>query len=315
MVSNLRERVCLLPPEDSSTAVEGGPSINELLQMTEAEIWMLPKAELRKRFIALQNHAKDPKSSSGSLPRPPLPPAVPTFISPLLKLPREIREIIYSHLLSEPHTPPVRGPHPRQLQKHLSLSCTFTPCLLLTSRQLHAEALRTFYGHTNQNIHISIDYDVWTHKLTRSPLILSPSIMASMRNFHIYILLGSEKRNALPSPSDAGARLAVVKKGARKLCKWLSAPPGGEVRRLVIHWHEPPKSFTWEMKRDILDEFRALRAESVELGVVNWGLVGAGYGGRKWKLRDEYLRTLERSWSGDAAVLGGRITEDPGPKS
>ena len=117
---------------------------------------------------------------------------------------------------------------------------------------------------------------------------MSGQVTAAMRHFCINIHLGNEKKTNRPEKEDSEARLAVVRKGARKLGKWLG---GTEVKSLRISWHEPPKTYTWEQKKEVLDEFRIMRAELVHLGEVNWGLC---YPGKKYQFRPEYLASLQR---------------------
>jgi hypothetical protein len=117
---------------------------------------------------------------------------------------------------------------------------------------------------------------------------MSGQVTAAMRHFHINIHLGNEKKTNRPEKEDSEARLAVVRKGARKLGKWLG---GTEVKSLRISWHEPPKTYIWEQKKEVLDEFRKMRAELVYLGTVNWGLT---YPGKKYQFHAEYLKGLQR---------------------
>jgi hypothetical protein len=117
-----------------------------------------------------------------------------------------------------------------------------------------------------------------------------------MRHFHINIHLGNEKKTSRPEKDDSDARLAVVRKGARKLAKWLK----GEIKSLKISWAEPPKTYTWEQKKEILDEFRILRPELVNVGLINWGLT---YPGKKYQFRPEYLKELQRDWIGQKDVV------------
>ena len=117
---------------------------------------------------------------------------------------------------------------------------------------------------------------------------MNGQVTAAMCHFHISIHLGNEKKTNRPEKEDSEARLAVVRKGVRKLGKWLG---GTEVKSLRISWHEPPKTYTWEQKKEVLDEFRIMRAEMVHLGMVNWGLC---YPGKKYQFRADYLRDLQR---------------------
>lgn len=267
--------------------------------MKEEDVWSLPKSELRKYFLALQAHARNPQDLSDSLViRAASPPRTPpSELPPFLLLPPEVRNIIYSYLLSPPYSTPIRGPHPRQLQKEIFLSQSFDPAILCVNHQIYNEALLVFYGGPSQVIHITIDYNVWHHKVQRSSFLMSAQVTAAMRHFDVSIHLGNEKKRDRPEKEDSEARLAVVRKGARKLGKWLG---GTEVKTLKISWHEPPKTYTWEQKKEILDEFKVMRAQKVYLGVVNWGL---SYPGKSYKFRAEYLRDLQR----DAMVDGDTI--------
>lgn len=109
-----------------------------------------------------------------------------------------------------------------------------------------------------------------------------------MRHLHINIHLGSEKKANRLEKVDGDARLAVVKKGARKLGKLFA---GKEIKTLTISWQEPPKTYTWEQKKDILDEFRVLRPELCEIADLNWGLA---YPGKKYQFHVKYLTELQR---------------------
>ena len=140
---------------------------------------------------------------------------------------------------------------------------------------------------------INIDYLVWFHKTYRSDLILASAIASSIKNVHLDIYLGAEKRVNRPQASDAEARIVEVKKGVRKVKKWLA---GAEVRSLVVGWREPANTFAWEVKKEVLDGLRGLRAERVEVGEVNWGLQWNK--GRRYRFEVGYLKELERGWQG-----------------
>jgi hypothetical protein len=187
----------------------------------------------------------------------------------------------------------MRGPHPRQLQTHILLTQSFPPSLLLLSHQIRLEALPLLYGSPSQTVHIKIDYNVWVHKTRRSDLILSSALTSSIRHLHLAIHLGSEKRLNKPKEEDADARIKEVKKGVKKLRKWLA---GADVQTLMVSWQEPPQTFTWEQKREVLDGLRGLRAEKVEKGEINWGLNWNK--GRRYRFEVDYLRELERDKQG-----------------
>lgn len=103
------------------------------------------------------------------------------------------------------------------------------------------------------------------------------------------IHLGSEKRTTKPGDVEADARIAEVKKGIKKLGKWLG---GADVQTLKVNWQEPPQTYTWEQKKDILDGMRVLGAVKVDAGEINWGLNWNK--GKKFRFEIEYLKELER---------------------
>ena len=150
-------------------------------------------------------------------------------------------------------------------------------------------------------MHIKIDYNVWEHKTRRSDLVLSSALTSCIRHVHLSIHTGSEKRVNRPKEEDAEARITEVKKGVKKLLKWLA---GADVQTLVVSWQEPPQTFSWEQKREVLDGLRGLRAERVEKGEINWGLDWNR--GRKYRFEVEYLRELE---SGRQAGGSGESSE------
>jgi hypothetical protein len=161
-------------------------------------------------------------------------PSLPSTLSPFLQLPHEIRDLIYKLLLSPPGQIR-RGPHPRQLQTPLFFTQAFPPAILRTNRQVYHEALAVFYGSITQRIQITIDYNIWNHKVQRSEFLMSAKAAAAMRHVHINIHLGNEKRANKVDKVDRDARLAVVKKGSRKVGKWLG---GKEIKSLTISWQE-----------------------------------------------------------------------------
>jgi hypothetical protein len=165
------------------------------------------------------------------------------------------------------------------------------------------EALPLLYGSSKQIVHIKIDYNIWVHKTRRSDLILSSALTSSIKHIHLSIHLGSEKRVNKPKEEDADARITEVKKGIRKLRKWLA---GAVVETLKVDWQEPPQTFSWEQKKEVLDGLRGLRAEIVEVGEINWGLDWNK--GRKYRFEVEYLKELERArqvgGSEESLVLG-----------
>lgn len=283
------KRICIPTATTPSAATSNGVSVQKLICLSKDEVYALPKQGLREAFLALQKYASEPYPL---LPTP-LPPApasfTPTDLPPFLRLPREIREMIYLHLLSPPSHTPIRGPHPRQLQAHICLSQSFPPAVLLLNHQIRAEALPLFYGSPSQTVHVTIDYNVWVHKTQRSDLILSGDLTAAIRHVHVSIHLGSEKRTSRPGEVEADARMTEVKKGVRKLGKWLAA---ADVQSLKISWQEPPQTFTWDQKREVLDGLKALRTVRVEEGEINWGLDWNK--GRRFRFEVEYFKELER---------------------
>jgi hypothetical protein len=259
---------------------------------------------LRNYFLALQEYALNPyplTPPTSVCPTNPTPrPSSPAALSPFLRLPIEIREIIYSYLLPPPSQTPLRGPHPRQLQTHISLSQPFPPSPLLLNHQIRSEALPILWGSNNQIVYITVDYNVWVHKTRRSDLILPSTVTSCIRHLHLSIHLGSEKRNNKPANEDAEARITEVKKGVKKLRKWLG---GADIQSLRISWQEPPQTYTWEQKREVLDGLREMRALKVDVGEINWGLDWNK--GRRYRFEIEYLKELERVHQDD--VLGSEI--------
>ncbi|KAM3083381.1 hypothetical protein ACMFMG_004032 [Clarireedia jacksonii] len=209
--------------------------------------------------------------------------------SSLLRLPLEIRQFIYSLLLTPPLDYPRPGPHPRQLQSHIHLSQSFEPALLRLNRQIYHEALPVFYGGPRQIVSLTIDYDIWMHKTKRSDLVLSSALTSSIRNLSLSIHLGSEKRKQKPQDFEAEARLVEVRKGIKKMRKWLA---GADIHFLRINWQEPPQTYAWEQKKMLLDGLRPLRPIRMEVGEINWGLEWNK--GRKFRFENEYLKELER---------------------
>lgn len=190
---------------------------------------------------------------------------------------------------SPPSDDPRLGPHPRQLQSHIYLSCVFEVAVLHLNRQIYHEALPIFYGDPLQTISITVNYNLWAHKTQRSDLVLSSSLTSSIRNLSLSIQLGSEKRKQKPEDFEAEARLKEVAKGIKKLRKWLA---GADIQVLTIGWQEPPQTYTLEQKKEVLDGLRPLRAVRVEAGDINWGLDWNK--GKKFRFDVDYLKELER---------------------
>lgn len=276
--------------------------IDALVNMTEDEVWLLRKNDLRRHFLTFQRHLRSLglTAESGShdatagteLSISPRSHQDQSSPSRLLSLPPEIRRLILIYLLHPPCSSPIRGPHPRSLQSALALTRTMDPSILRVCRHLNVEATALLYG--GQEVHVHVDYNVWSHRVNRSTLDVRPAVRDAVRSLHVHIFLGNEKRLARPGKKESDARLEVVRKGVRKLGKWLCGQPGrGEAGRglqsLRISWQEPPQTYTWEQKKDVLDEFRALRPRKVEVGEINWGLK---YPGKKFRFMKEYLHEL-----------------------
>lgn len=119
--------------------------------------------------------------------------------------------------------------------------------------------------------------------------MLSPAVTAAIRHLNLSIHLGSEKRHNKPDGVDAAVRLSEVKKGIKKLRKWLGS---ADMQSLVLSWQEPPQTYTWEQKKGVLDGLRELRPNKVDAGEINWGLKWNK--GRKFRFEVEYLKQLER---------------------
>ncbi|PSS09209.1 hypothetical protein M430DRAFT_53741 [Amorphotheca resinae ATCC 22711] len=265
-----------------------------LLELPEDAVYSLRKHDLRKAFLTLREYALNPypltDNPSPSAPaNPPPNPSSSADLPLFLRLPLEIREMIYRHLLAPPSPSPIRGPHPRQLQTNICLSQSFPPSLLLLNHQIRHEALPLIYGSPTQTVYITVDYNVWVHKTRRSDLILSSALTSAIKHLHLSIHLGSEKRNNKPGDIEADARIMEVKKGVKKLRKWLA---GADIQSLKISWQEPPQTYTWEQKRDVLDGLKGMRALKVDAGQINWGLNWNK--GRKFRFDVEYFRELER---------------------
>jgi hypothetical protein len=145
------------------------------------------------------------------------------------------------------------------------------------------------YGSPTQTVFVTVDYNIWDHKTRRSDLVLSSALTSAMKQLHLSIHLGSEKRNNKPGDVEADARITEVKKGIKKLRTWLA---GADIHSLKISWQEPPQTYTWEQKREVLDGLRAMRAVKVVAGEINWGLNWNK--GRKFRFEVEYFKELER---------------------
>jgi hypothetical protein len=306
------KRICTSPRTATLPQSRPSRSIQSIIHLPEDAVWGLPKQVLREYFLSLQQYAQNPYPlSAPALPSPitPSDPLLLTNLPPLLRLPLEIRELIYTYLLPTPCNP-IRGPHPRQLQTYILLTQPIPPSLLLLNHQIRSEALPILYGSPTQTVHITIDYNLWIHKTQRSDLILSSALTSSIKHLHLSIHLGSEKRATKPGEVEADARITEVKKGIKKVGKWLS---GADVQSLRISWQEPPHTYTWAQKRVVLDGMRALRAVKVDAGEINWGLNWNK--GRRYRFEIEYLKELERGKQDEVMVESSVCLLDKGMKS
>ncbi|KAF4632785.1 hypothetical protein G7Y89_g5325 [Cudoniella acicularis] len=278
--------------------------IQNILHLPEDAVWALCKQDLRNCFLALQKYAQDPypltapiSSASSHEQR-----QAAIELSPLLHLPLEIRELIYTFLLPPPSSSPIRGPHPRQLQNPIKLSRLIPANLLLLNRQIRNEALPLLYGSRGQKVFIKIDYNVWAHKTCRSDLVLTSAVTSCIKHIHLSVHLGSEKRNSRPVGLEAYARLKEVEKGIKKVGKWLA---GADLQSMQIGWQEPPQTYTWEQKKEVLDGLRTLCAVQVEAGEINWGLEWNR--GRRYRFEVEYLKELERDQQYENAITNTEV--------
>lgn len=293
------KRICTAASIAAAKTTQRAPTIERVLTVSEDAVWSLRKSDLRSHFLILQQYTQ----SLSSIVVPKTDCCGDTYdesdethltetLPPFLKLPLEIRRLIYRHLMTPPSDEPRRGPHPSQLQSHIYLSRSFEVAVQYLNRQIYHEALSIFYGDPLQTIFITINYNLWAHKTQRSDLVLSSALTSSIRNLSLSIQLGSEKRKLKPEDFEADARVKEVSKGIKKLRKWLA---GADIQFLKIGWQEPPQTYTWEQKKDILDGLKPLRAVRVETGDINWGLDWNK--GKKFRFDVDYLTRLERGRS------------------
>src|SRR6516162_2427132 len=80
------KKICTSPVTASPLSMDLPVSIPFLLQLKEEDVWSLPKSELRKYFLALQSHARNPQDlSEACVPPPASPPSLaPTVLPPFL---------------------------------------------------------------------------------------------------------------------------------------------------------------------------------------------------------------------------------------
>jgi len=64
------------------------------------------------------------------------------------------------------------------------------------------------------------------------------------------IHLGSEKGNTKPSGLESEARIWDVKKGIKKVGKWLAKVDLQSIRTI---WQEPSQTYARKQKREVLD--------------------------------------------------------------
>ncbi|PVH71845.1 hypothetical protein DL98DRAFT_520839 [Cadophora sp. DSE1049] len=296
------KRICASPTDSALPRPREPLDVQSILFLPEDAVWGLRKQDLRACFLKLQKYALNPYPISNASLAPPFSPSgdpspIALSLPPLLRLPLEIRQLIYSHLLPPPCDPPIRGPHPRQLQTHILLTQPIPTCLLALNRQIRSETIPLFYGASTQTVHVTVDYNLWAHKTQRGEVVLSSAITSAIRHVHLSIHLGSEKRNNKPGEVEAAARILEAKKGIKKVRNWLS---GANVHTLKISWQEPPQTYTWEQKRDILDGVRPLRARIVDVGEINWGL--SWNKGKKYRFEVAYLKELERGHQAENSI-------------
>ncbi|KAH7395724.1 hypothetical protein BKA64DRAFT_674423 [Cadophora sp. MPI-SDFR-AT-0126] len=289
-------------PSDSALPRPKEPlDVRSILQLPEDAVWGLRKQDLRACLLTLQKYARNPYPISTTSPGPASQsgdlPLIAYPLSPLLRLPLEIRQLIYLHLCPPPYDPPIRGPHPRQLQTHILLTQPIPTCLLALNRQIRSETIPLFYGASTQIVHVTVDYNLWAHKTQRGEVVLSSAITSAIKHVHLSIHLGSEKRNNKPGDVEAAARILEVKKGIKKVRTWLS---GADVHTLKISWQEPPQTYTWEQKRDILDGVKPMRPRIVDVGEINWGL--SWNKGKKYRFEVAYLKELERGQQAENSI-------------
>ncbi|KAI9643455.1 hypothetical protein NHQ30_008074 [Ciborinia camelliae] len=292
------KRICTAASIAAAKKSQRTPTIERVLTISEDAVWSLRKSDLRTHFLLLQRYTQSlpnavlKADAGGDIYDDHNETYLTETLPPLLRMPLEIRQLIYRHLLTPPSDDPRLGPHPRQLQSHIYLSRSFEVAVLHLNRQIYHEALPIFYGDPLQTISLTVNYNLWAHKTQRSDLVLSSSLTSSIRNLSISIQLGSEKRKQKPEDFEAEARLIEVTKGIKKLRKWLA---GADIQILRIGWQEPPQTYTWEQKKEILDGLRPLRAVRVEAGDINWGLDWNK--GKKFRFDVDYLKELEREKS------------------
>ncbi|KAF5876530.1 uncharacterized protein Bfra_002935 [Botrytis fragariae] len=246
------KRICTAASIAAAKISQRAPTIEQVLTISEDAVWSLRKSDLRTHFLTLQQYTQSlsnavPRVDSGAEIHDDLN-EIPSseILPPLLRMPVEIRQLIYRHLLTPASNDPRLGPHPRQLQSHIYLSRAFEVAVLHLNRQIYHEALPIFYGDSLQTISVTVNYNLWAHKTQRSDLVLSSFLTSSIRNLSLSIQLGSEKRKQKPDDFEAEARLIEVTKGIKKLRKWLA---GADIQVLRIGWQEPRRPTHWNRKK------------------------------------------------------------------
>ncbi|CZS92626.1 uncharacterized protein RCO7_01819 [Rhynchosporium graminicola] len=206
--------------------------IQSILHLPEDAVWGL-RHKLHSLFLTLQKYTLNPYSTGDVSPATPAIPADHSaprrlFFSPLLRLPIEVKHLIYSHLLPPTCEPPVRAPHPRQLQTHILLNQPILTIPLSLNHQIQSEAIPLLYGSSPQIIHMKVDSNLWAHKTQRGDIVL-------LTENHL-------RHQTL----EAEARVSEVQKGLVEVRKWLS---GAGLQTLDISWQEPPQTYRWEQKK------------------------------------------------------------------
>lgn len=126
---------------------------------------------------------------------------------------------------------------------------------------------------------------------------MSSALVSALKHLHIHLNLGSEKGAGNRKSIDEiekKARTEEVKKGIKKMAKWLRVN-GARIESLKVSWQEPRNCFVWETKREVLELLRGIEAERISVGVINWGL-GDWNKGKRFRFEEGFLEELERGW-------------------
>ncbi|CZT42420.1 uncharacterized protein RSE6_02326 [Rhynchosporium secalis] len=251
--SQVRSKRVGTSSRDGTSSQSTPLDIQSILQLPEDAVWGL-RHKLHSLFLTLQKYTLNPYSTGDVSPATPAIPADHSaprrlFFSPLLRLPIEVKHLIYSHLLPPTCEPPVRAPHPRQLQTHFLLTQPILTIPLSLNHRIQSEAIPLLYGSSPQIIHMKVDSNLWAHKTQRVSEEISFSlqkITSAIRHVNLSIRLAGEKRNSQPGEVEAEARVSEVQKGLVEVRKWLS---GAGLQTLEISWQEPPQTYRWEQKK------------------------------------------------------------------